>query len=189
MLEGDLDRRDFVAALVGGATAAFVTANWTEIRAVGVLAAATPQGAPYRSLTADQVRELDAITATLVPTDDTPGAREAQVVRFMDNALATFWKERQPGLPKFLAEISGLVEKRAPGTKSFAALSVADRVAVLEEMEKTSRQSFNQLRGFTMIGMFAHPDHGGNAGRVGWKLIGFEDRYSWAPPFGYYDRA
>jgi len=23
---------------------------------------------------------------------------------------------------------------------------------------------------------------------VGWKWIGFDDRFSWAPPFGWYDR-
>ena len=40
----------------------------------------------------------------------------------------------------------------------------------------------------TMTGMFAHPEHGGNFGKIGWKLIGYEDRYSWVPPFGYYDR-
>jgi hypothetical protein len=39
-----------------------------------------------------------------------------------------------------------------------------------------------------MLGMFSHPMHGGNFNKVGWNLIGFEDRYSWTPPFGYYDR-
>jgi hypothetical protein len=39
-----------------------------------------------------------------------------------------------------------------------------------------------------MLGMFIDPIHGGNFNKVGWKMIGFEDRYSWTPPFGYYDR-
>ena len=29
--------------------------------------------------------------------------------------------------------------------------------------------------------------YGGNRDRVGWKLIGFEDRMAYQPPFGYYD--
>jgi len=40
-----------------------------------------------------------------------------------------------------------------------------------------------------MLGMFSHPEHGGNYQKIGWQLIGYRDQYSWAPPFGYYDRA
>jgi hypothetical protein len=35
--------------------------------------------------------------------------------------------------------------------------------------------------------MFADPAYGGNSDKVGWKLIGFEDRFAWQPPFGEYD--
>ena len=189
MFNPDLDRRDFVAALAGGASAAFVTAHWGEIRAASALAARTAPEEPYRFLSADQVRELDAITATLVPTDDTAGAREAHVVRFMDTALATFWKDRQKDFPQLLQQVETFVEKKTPGNKSFAALDDANRIAVLREFEKGDARIFGQLRGFTMVGMFSHPDHGGNFDKIGWKLIGFDDRYSWVPPFGYYDRA
>jgi len=43
------------------------------------------------------------------------------------------------------------------------------------------------LRGATVTGMFANPEYGGNANKAGWKLIGFDDRFSWAAPFGWYD--
>jgi hypothetical protein len=36
--------------------------------------------------------------------------------------------------------------------------------------------------------MFASPSYGGNRNLVGWKLLGFDDRFAWQPPFGYYDR-
>jgi hypothetical protein len=36
--------------------------------------------------------------------------------------------------------------------------------------------------------MFTLPTYGGNRDGVGWKLIGFEDRHTFQPPFGYYDR-
>jgi hypothetical protein len=32
------------------------------------------------------------------------------------------------------------------------------------------------------------PEYGGNREGLGWKLIGFEDRHIFEPPFGYYDR-
>ena len=187
MFNDEFDRRDFVA-LTGGATAALLVATWPEMRAAAALAATTPQDAPYQFLSADQVRELDAITSTLIPTDETPGAREAHVVRFIDNAFATFWKARQPMLAPVLAEIATLAAKRPPNQKSFAALNDADRIATLEEYEKSSTGSFRQLRNLAMNGMFSHPDHGGNFNKVGWKMIGFDDRYSWTAPFGYYDK-
>jgi hypothetical protein len=31
------------------------------------------------------------------------------------------------------------------------------------------------------------PIYGGNRGKVGWAHIGFDDRMSFEPPFGYYD--
>ena len=48
---------------------------------------------------------------------------------------------------------------------------------------------FGPLRNLTMTGMFSHPEHGGNYQKIGWRLIGYADQYSWAPPFGYYDRS
>jgi hypothetical protein len=36
--------------------------------------------------------------------------------------------------------------------------------------------------------MFAMPSYGGNRDKLGWALIGFQDRHSWQPPFGYYDK-
>jgi gluconate 2-dehydrogenase gamma chain len=38
-----------------------------------------------------------------------------------------------------------------------------------------------------MYGFLGNPSYGGNRDRIGWKLIGFEDRMAYQPPFGYYD--
>jgi len=43
------------------------------------------------------------------------------------------------------------------------------------------------VRTHTILGFFGHPSYGGNRDLAGWKLIGFEDRYQFEPPFGYYD--
>ena len=47
---------------------------------------------------------------------------------------------------------------------------------------------FDTTRLLTLLGMFSLPAYGGNRDGVGWKLIGFEDRHVFQPPFGYYDR-
>ena len=43
------------------------------------------------------------------------------------------------------------------------------------------------MRMLTLCGMFALPSWGGNRDEAGWKLLGFEDRHAWQPPFGFYD--
>jgi hypothetical protein len=39
----------------------------------------------------------------------------------------------------------------------------------------------------TITGFLANPEYGGNSGKVGWRLVGFEDRFAWSAPFGWYD--
>ena len=47
---------------------------------------------------------------------------------------------------------------------------------------------FEQMRLLTLLGMFSSPAYGGNVDGAGWKLLGFEDRHVFEPPFGWYDR-
>ena len=39
----------------------------------------------------------------------------------------------------------------------------------------------------TILGMFSSPKYGGNFEGSGWKMMGFEDRHAFTPPFGFYD--
>ena len=55
-------------------------------------------------------------------------------------------------------------------------------------MTNSRRQVCQKMRGATIAGMFSNPEYGGNRDKIGWKLLGFEDRFSWAAPFGWYDR-
>jgi gluconate 2-dehydrogenase gamma chain len=135
------------------------------------------------------VRELDAITSTIVPTDDTPGAREARVVRFMDRSLATWAKDQKPQVEAALKALGDFLAARRNGSRLFASVPVAEREKLLQEFEQAHGGEFNGGFWFpTMAGMFANPSYGGNANKAGWKLMGFTDQFSWAAPFGYYDR-
>lgn len=181
-----MQRRDFLSDLGVGATALFGASLIDLQRAGAFAAAATPQQ-PLEFFTAAQARLLDAVTAQIVPTDDTPGAREAHVVRFADHSLASFLKERGPGVVSALRELDKF-SRGASGKKAFEDRTSADQIEVLKAFEKKKAQQFGVLRQLTMAGMFSNPEHGGNFGRAGWKLIGYEDRYSWVAPFGFYDR-
>ena len=53
----------------------------------------------------------------------------------------------------------------------FASLSPADQDAKLRAIEKS--HFFQLLRQHTIEGMFCDPMHGGNAGLIGWQLVGY----------------
>ena len=181
-------RREFVEQVAGSSVAGVFGATLADLEAAGRFAAAIPVEQPYEFLTVDQVRLLDAVTAQIVPTDDTPGAREAHVVRFIDHALATFFAPRRANLVLAMTELVTFTKAWRPGNAPFEQCIVGDQVSILQDFERAKPVPFRVFRNLTMAGMFSHPEHGGNFGRVGWQMIGYKDQYSWAPPFGFYDR-
>lgn len=191
MEKHQVSRREFVAAAATGmAVSAWLAPGNGELHAAAVYAEQAGAQDRYTVLTPDQARELDAVTSTLIPSDGTPGAREARVVRFIDRSLGTWAKAQKPALEGALKALAEYVAKERAGTASFAALKPADRTKVLEAFEQTHGNEFNGGFFFpTMAGMFAHPSYGGNANKVGWALVGFKDQFSWQAPFGWYDRA
>lgn len=184
-----LSRREAVAAVMGAGMSAWMLADAETIRAVVAQVAQAAAQDRYQVLSAAQVRELDAVTSTIVPTDGTPGAREARVVRFIDRSLATWAAGQKPQVEGALKTLAAFVARQRPGASSFADVPARDRTALLQKFEEAHGAEFNGGFWFpTMVGMFANPSYGGNANKVGWQLMGFRDQFSWAPPFGYYDR-
>ena len=140
----------------------------------------------YRFFTPQQAVEFDAFSAQIIPTDDTPGAREANVVHFTDFLLSTIDSDQQAAVHDAFKALHEQVAKTVPGATSFAALTSAQQIAVMQAMEKTPE--FGLFRGFTLTGFLCDPSLGaGNKDQVGWKLIGFQDDFLYQPPFGYYD--
>ena len=183
-----MERRTFVGS-VARLTAGFAGLRWSELAAVSARASGIAATAAYQVLTPEQVRLLDVVTAHLVPTDDTPGAREAHVVRFIDTALGTILTDFREDFLKTLGAFDEFMSHYRPDGAPFLALSPNEQVDALGELERLAPETFGPIRSATMLGMFVHPEHGGNFRKVGWQLIGYVDQYSWAPPFGYYDRA
>ncbi len=171
-----LTRRQFVGTLAASVAATWVAGPWSpEFATAG------------RVLAASQLRELEAITALILPTDDTPGAREARVVDFIDRSLASFAADQRPLFDAGLGSLNARVAERHPGTASFADLGAADATALLAELEREQSEFFETVRVAAITGFLANPEYGGNAGKVGWHLIGFDDRFVWSAPFGWYD--
>ncbi len=179
-------RREFLAS--SGAFAA----GWlgTDREALGRAlasqrAAAHGQQVPFETLTVEQAADLDAIAAQIIPSDgDSPGAREARVIVFIDRALGDYMAGEAEALLDGLDELNRQVAEGGGGER-FSELSDARQIEFLREIE--SGAFFQQVRVAVLVGMFAHPDHGGNENEAGWRLLGFEPRYVWRPPFGEYD--
>jgi gluconate 2-dehydrogenase gamma chain len=84
MPESEVNRREFVFGLAGAAASAWLATHLPELRATAAYVASVGPEEPYEFFTPAQARDFDAISAQIVLTDDTPGAREAHVVRFVD---------------------------------------------------------------------------------------------------------
>jgi gluconate 2-dehydrogenase gamma chain len=181
-------RRSFLIESAAGLSGAWVAANYS-----GILAAeeyvlhAAQSGKPvaFQFFTPDQAVEIEAMAAQIIPTDETPGAREARVINFIDRALSTFAKNDQGRYTKGIGELQAQTSQMFPGSTKFSALTSEQQIKVLTAMEKTP--FFNTVRTHTIIGFFASPVHGGNQDKIGWKLIGYDDSLNFRPPFGYYD--
>ena len=181
-------RRAFLVHSVTGLNAAWVTANLPGILAAQEHARQAAESGKLPRLevfTPAQAAEIEAITAQIIPTDETPGAREARCVYFIDRALSTFARGSQPAYLEGLKNLQAKTEQLYPGTSKFSALTAEQQIKTLTAIEKTP--FFNLVRTHTVIGFFARPEHGGNYDQIGWKLIGYDPSLNHKPPFGYYD--
>ena len=182
-------RREFLALLGSATGAAWLAAVWPAAladAAAAQQAAASGQAPQFRTLTARQAADLGAFADRIIPPDDTPGAKDAGVVHFVDHMLSTIRASRKPDFEKALVDLARATRRRVPRGGTFASLSATQQDAVMRAMETTP--AFATLRDATLAGYLSHPSYGGNRNGVAWKAIGFEDRMTWQPPFGYYDR-
>src|SRR5262245_12275591 len=99
-------RRDFVAT-IGSVGAVWLLSDFAQrSEAIAHAAHQVTQAQPtLQFLTREQATEVEAFTSRLVPSDDTPGAREAGVVYFIDRGLVTWAKDSQKEVLDGLAKL------------------------------------------------------------------------------------
>lgn len=141
-------------------------------------------GAAFQNLNENEAQEFDAIASRILPSTNTPGAREAGVVYFLDNVLDDS-RSNEFDLLK-----DGLQDLRASASLEFSSSNFFSLTEVQQDMLLKQREDttfFSTIRYLVIAGMFALPEYGGNKDSVGYDLIGFDDRHSWFSPYGYYD--
>lgn len=139
---------------------------------------------------AAQARAVEALAARIIPGDaEDPGAREADVLTYIDRSLGGCYQELQTAYRRGVAELGRHCTERhgAPFAElteesqdlivgeldeQFAALEAGEaeiddsRLLILAEF-------FGMVRQHTLEGMFSDPMYGGNRDCVGWRLVGF----------------
>jgi gluconate 2-dehydrogenase gamma chain len=124
---------------------------------------------------------IAAITERIMPSaPDKPGARDADVLNYIDLALAGAYAELQDFYRRGLASLDA--HCRSTYKESFVHLTPERQDEVITALEEgkatgftwpSAKEFFSTLRTHTMEGMFADPLYGGNHDFVGWKLVGF----------------
>lgn len=202
------DRRNFLSMGAAGISAAWLAANWPSM----VSAAAhahhamdSPQPAKFEFFKPDEAAEVAAMASRIIPSDETPGAKEAGVIYFIDRALVTFAADSQQDYRDGLADVQALVAEKFPGVKKFSAATPEQQDAVLEALSNSkqnmtssrrnrpnvaSQPFFETLRYHTIAGFLIAPDadRRGNRDGVGWKVIGRDNEHVFQPPFGALDK-
>jgi gluconate 2-dehydrogenase gamma chain len=124
---------------------------------------------------------IAAFTERLMPSaSGKPGARDADVLNYIDLALAGAYADLQDFYRRGLAQLDAYC--RNAYKDSFVHLSAERQDEVIKALEEdkatgftfpTAKAFFNTLWVHTMEGMFADPLYGGNKDFAGWRLVGF----------------
>ena len=129
----------------------------------------------------DDAHTVTAFAERLMPgAPGKPGATDADVLNYIDLALAGSYSELQDFYRRGLASLDSYC--RSAYKESFVHLAPdkQDEVITALEADKatgftfpTAREFFSILRTHTMEGMFADPLYGGNRDFAGWRLVAF----------------
>jgi gluconate 2-dehydrogenase subunit 3-like protein len=202
----DLNRRDFLLRSCSSLTAIWVSSHWPSLCSAATHArhaVQAPESAKLGFFTPAQAKEIEAICARIIPTTDTPGAREAGVVYFIDKALTTFAVEQQKDYQQGLPELEARTHEMFASVDKFSNATPEQQDEVLHSFDpptdaKPSRRPnrqgngangfFETVRMHTIVAFLLDPDAGGDPKGVGWTVIGREREHMFHAPFGHYDK-
>jgi len=164
------------AGVLGAAAAIPVTAKTDTARADAEIA----QLKELRALSPTQATTIGAFVERLIPSDASgPGAREANVIRYIDRALASDLFVFRPSYVAATLALDAYSQTKYGA--DFTALSTDKQDAILTDMDlnratgfvPNAKAVFEMIRTHAVEGMFGDPAHGGNTGFAGWKLVRF----------------
>jgi hypothetical protein len=138
-------------------------------------------------LGAARLAVLEAVVSRLIPADENgPGAAEAHVARYITRALDGDYRQHRRTYEEGLEALDG--HARSTSHDAFVSLAPEHQDAILVDLEcgrvpgcASSQAFFELVLRHTVEGMFGDPQWGGNAGQIGWSLLGYPGpRHAWS---------
>jgi gluconate 2-dehydrogenase gamma chain len=173
MINRSFSRREFVRLFTGGTAAVLISFN----------TACKNKISQWRYLHEEEISLLDAIVEQIIPTDDFPGAKWANVSNFIDKQLDTYYRKHQLAYREGLAAFDKTVIQMKG--KKFADLPFGEQTTILEKLEAgefsgdywrdhSSASFFDMVRQHSLQGFYGSPVHGGNRGYVSYHMLGID---------------
>ena len=114
MINQSFSRREFVRLLTGGTAAVLISFN----------TACKNKISRWRYLKEQEISLLDAIVEQIIPTDDFPGGKWANVSNFIDKQLDSYYRKHQLAYREGLAAFEKTVfQMKSKNLKNFLLLN------------------------------------------------------------------
>lgn len=173
MINQPFSRREFIRLFTGGTAAMLISFN----------TACKNKISRWRYLNEEEITLLDAIVEQIIPTDDFPGGKWANVSNFIDKQLDTYYKKHQLAYREGLASFEKTVIQMKG--KKFEELPFAEQTELLEKMEAgefsgdywrdhSSANFFDMVRQHSLQGFYGSPVHGGNREYISYRMLGLD---------------
>lgn len=161
----------------------FVKMAGTAVGGMIVAPACASSAGHWRVLTDAEATVVEAIAEQIVPADQDPGAREANVVNYIDKQLAGVFAPHQASYRKGLAGVQQT--SNIMFGRDFETLEWPQQTELLRALERgaakgtvweteSAQSFFTLIRDHTMQGFYGSPRHGGNRRLVSFRMIGID---------------
>jgi gluconate 2-dehydrogenase gamma chain len=173
MKKQSFSRREFIRLFTGGTAAMLISFNTGCKNKIS----------QWRFLNEEEIGLLDAIVEQIIPTDDFPGGKWANVSNFIDKQLNTYYRKHQLAYREGLAAFERTVIQQKG--KKFEELTFEEQTAMLKMMEAgefsgdywkdhSPANFFDMVRQHSLQGFYGSPVHGGNRGYISYHMLGLD---------------
>jgi gluconate 2-dehydrogenase gamma chain len=173
MKSNSFSRREFVRLFSGGTAAILISFNTSCRNKIS----------QWRYLNEEEITVLDALVEQIIPADDFPGGKWANVSNFIDKQLDSYYRHHQTAYRKGLSAFNKTVIQLKG--KKFEELPFADQTPILDKMEAgvfpgdywkdhPPAEFFDLVRQHSLQGFYGSPVHGGNREYISYHMLGLD---------------
>ncbi|MBN2348563.1 MAG: gluconate 2-dehydrogenase subunit 3 family protein [Bacteroidales bacterium] len=164
----------------------FVKLSLTGMGSILLLPRCAQPQSKWRFFSDNEAKTIEAITEQIIPADEDAGAKEANVINFIDKQLVGYYKNHQEIYRKAVVGVNET--STIMFNKEFIQLTWEAQTSVLKTLESgeapgdtwkiiSSSGFFNLIRDHSMQGFYGSPRHGGNKNYVSYKMLNLDYPY------------